>query len=176
MKKFVLGLIVLLSAGIASAQEKVPADYYFTLEDCLNYAFGNNYNLQSAKLTEDSKENAYNQSKMERLPSLNASVGENYNHSNNAGGSWGGNIGLNANLTLYQGGNISNAIEQSKLLKEQSSFQTSQYQNNLTIQILQSFLTILGNEELLKYQAVVVKASEEQLKQGKAQYQQGQIL
>ena len=176
MKKFVLGLIVLLSAGIASAQEKVPADYHFTLEDCLNYAFGNNYNLQSAKFTEDAKENAYNQSKMERLPSLNASVGENYNHSNNAGGSWGGNVGLNANMTLYQGGNISNAIEQSKLLKEQSSFQTSQYQNNLTIQILQSFLTILGNEELLKYQEVVVKASEEQLKQGKAQYQQGQIL
>jgi len=176
MKKIVLGFIFLISAGITLAQNKAPADYHFTLEDCLNYAFGNNYNFQSVKLTEDAKNDAYQQSKMERLPNLNASLGENLNNSKIAGSSWNGNYGLSTSMTLYQGGNISNAIEQNKLQKEQSSYQTSQYQNNLTIQILQAFLTILGNEELLKYQEFVVKASEEQLNQGKVQFSQGQIL
>ena len=177
MKKFVLGfIIILLSTGAGIAQNSVPADYHFTLEDCLNYAFGNNYNLQSMKLTEEAKEDAYNQSKMERLPSLSASLSETLSHSKGADASFGGNYGLNAGMTLYQGGNISNTIEQNKLRKEQSFFQTSQYQNNLTVQILQAFLTVLGNEELLKYQEAVITASEEQLKQGKEQFRYGKIL
>ncbi|MDR0505468.1 MAG: TolC family protein [Dysgonamonadaceae bacterium] len=176
MKKIVLGFIVLLSAEIVSAQNMASADYHFTLDDCLNYAFGNNYNFQSVKLTETAKEDAYNQSKMERLPSLNASLSENLNHSKGTDASFSGSYGLNVSMTLYQGGNISNTIEQNKLRKEQSYFQTSQYQNSLTIQILQTFLTVLGNEELLKYQEAVIKASEEQLKQGKEQFRYGKIL
>ena len=176
MKKIVLGFLLLMTAVVTKAQGTTTAAYYFTLEDCLNYAFDSNYNLQSMKLTEEAKEDTYNQSKMERLPSLNALLSENLTHNNGSDASLGGSYGLNANMTLYQGGNISNTIEQNKLKKEQSSFQTSQYQNNLTIQILQSFLTILGNEELLKYQEAVINASEEQLKQGKEQFRYGKIL
>ncbi|MDR2058233.1 MAG: TolC family protein [Dysgonamonadaceae bacterium] len=176
MKKIVLSVIICMIAGTAAAQNAVPAFYRFTLEDCLNYAFGNNYNLQSMKLAEDARADAYEQSKMERLPSLNASLSENLNHNKNSDASFNGNYGLNASMTLYQGGNISNTIEQNRLRKEQSSWQTSQYQNNLTIQILQAFLTTLGNEELLKYQEAVVNASEEQMKQGKEQFQFGKIL
>ena len=44
------------------------------------------------------------------------------------------------------------------------------------MQILQSFLTVLGNQELLKYQLEVLKTSGEQLKQGRVRYQVGSIL
>ena len=87
-----------------------------------------------------------------------------------------GNYGLSTGVTLYQGGSISNTIEQNKLKMEQSSYRTSQYENTLAIQILQAFLSVLGNEELLKYQYAVVNASEEQAKQGKFQFEAGQIL
>ncbi|MDR0682927.1 MAG: TolC family protein [Dysgonamonadaceae bacterium] len=176
MKKIVLGFIICITAGTLSAQTESSAVYHFTLEDCLDYAFGKNYNLQSLKLTEDARADAYEQSKMERLPSLNASLSENLNHSQGADASFNGNYGLNANLALYEGGNISRTIEQNKLRKEQASYQTSQYENHLTIQILQAFLTVLGNEELLKYQEAVIQASEEQWKQGKEQFQFGKIL
>jgi outer membrane protein len=169
-------LVICIAAGIANAQQALPAAYLFTLEDCLNYAFGNNYNLQSVKLTEEAKEDAYQQSKKERLPNLNASVGESLSHTTGNDAVFGGSAGLSANMTLYQGGNINNAIEQSKLQKEQSSFQISQYRNDLTIRILQAFLTVLGNEELLKYQEAVAGASEEQMKQGKERFQYGKIL
>jgi outer membrane protein len=177
MKKIVLGFMILITTGTVAAQDTVSVvSYRFTLEDCLNYASGNNFNLQSLKLTEDARADAYGQAKMERLPSLNASLSENLSHSKNNDVSFGGNYGLSANMTLYQGGNISSTIEQSRLRKEQSFYQTAQYENSLTIQILQAFLTILGNEELLKYQDAVVKASEEQMKQGKEQFQFGKIL
>ncbi|MDR2805678.1 MAG: TolC family protein [Dysgonamonadaceae bacterium] len=179
MKKFVLGFIAAIigiTRGTADAQEARPPVYRFTLEDCLYYAKTNNYNLQSLKLSEDVKEDSYKQSKKERLPSLNVSLNENLNNNKENGASWTGNYGLNTNLVLYQGGNISNTIEQNKLKMEQASYQTSQYENNLTIQILQTFLTVLGNEELLKYQQAVLEASEEQWKQGKEQFQFGKIL
>jgi outer membrane protein len=176
MKKIVLGFIICLTAGTLSAQTMDSAVYCFTLEDCLDYAFGKNYNLQSIRLTEEARKEAYEQSKMERLPSVNASLGENLNQSDGSDASLGGNYGLNASLTLYQGGNIGSAIEQNKLRKEQSSYQTSQYENSLTIRILQAFLTVLGNEELLKYQDAVIRASEEQWKQGKDQFLFGKIL
>ena len=176
MKKFILCfLIISVSAGVVNAQEASPA-YRFTLEDCLEYAFNENYNRQSLKLSEEASQDTYEQSKKERLPSLNASISESFSSSKNDYSSWGGNYGVSASVALYRGGSINNTIEQSKLRAEQSEHQTSRYENNLTIQILQSFLTVLGNEELLKYQEAVVTASEEQLNQGREQFKVGKIL
>ncbi len=176
MKKIVLGFIICFTAGVIQAQEPAPAVHRFTLEQCLDYALGNNYNRLSMKLTEEAKEDSYDQSKKERLPNLNASLGETLSSSKSNSSSWNGNYGVSAGVTLYQGGNISNTIEQNKLVMEQSKHQTSQYENELTVQVLQSFLSVLGNEELLKFQHAVLTASEEQLKQGKEQLRVKKIL
>jgi outer membrane protein len=128
------------------------------------------------KLSEQTQADVYEQSKKERLPSLNASASENLTNSKDNPATFGGSVGLNASMTLYQGGNISRTVEQNRLKKEMSSHQTSQYENTLIIQILQAFLTAIGNDELLKYQEIVVTASEEQWKQGKEQFRLGAIL
>ena len=159
-------------AEAQGTQEK----YQLTLEQCLRYALDKNYNLQSLKLTKDSYEAAYQQTKNERLPSVTASLSENLSNSGAGGSAVGGNYSVNASLPVYQGGTLTNNIEQSRLQMELSTYQTSQYENELCIQILQAFLSILGNEELLKYQSSVVEASREQLQQGKEQYRLGTIL
>ena len=148
----------------------------FTLEDCLNYAFGNNYNRESIKLNEESREDFYDQSKKERLPDLSASLSESLTHNQTNSSSWDGNYNLNSGIVLYQGGNITQTIKKNKLMSEQAGFQTLQYDNDLTINILQAFLTALGNEELLKYQQALLQTSEEQVKQGKERYEVGEIL
>lgn len=162
----------LLSAGNAQAQEK----YRMTLEDCLNHALGYNYNRQSVKLSEEAKEESYRQSKMERLPSLNASASENLSHTKGNSAQWGGSVSANANMTLYQGMSTTNTIKQSALAAEQAEYRTSQYDNELTIKILQSFLTVLGNEELLKFQRTVLETSEAQKNNGLVLWQAGSIL
>lgn len=48
-----------------------------------------------------------------------------------------------------------------------------QYDDNLSIQILQAFLTILGNEELLKYQEEVLNSSYEIMRQGAVKFEAG---
>ena len=165
--------LLLLIVGTLSAQEN--ASYRFTLEDCIRFAFSNNLERKSMKLTGESLETSYRQSKQQRLPNLSASVGQNI--SNNANGwSTSGNVGVGSSVTIYQGGNINNTIEQNRLNVERNEVQLERYDNQLTTQILQSFLTILGNQELLNYQREVLNTSREQMKQGRQRYKVGTIL
>lgn len=173
MKRILTFTFTLLMTCSLWAQEN--HSYQFTLEDCIRFAFANSYERKSMALTGESLEATYEQSKMQRLPSLSASAGQNI--SNNANGwSSSGNLSLGSSVTIYQGGQINNTIEQNKLNMERNEVQLERYDNQTITQILQSFLTILGNQELLNYQLEVLNTSGEQLKQGRARYQVGTIL
>lgn len=176
MKTTLFALILSTVVITVNAQNPTGEPLRLTLEGCLNYAFDNNYNRESVILTEEARQDSYEQSKKERLPDLSASLSETLGHNQANSSSWDGNYNLNSSITLYQGGNINQTIRKNKLMAEQASYQTKQYDNDLTIQILQSFLTVLGNEELLKYQQSLLTASEEQVKQGKQRFEVGEIL
>lgn len=168
----ILSLFFLLACSVM-AQER--QSYRFALEDCLRFATANNYERKSLELTGKSLETTYEQSKQQRLPNLSASVGQNLSNNEN-GWSTSGNVGVGSSVTIYQGGNISNTIEQNRLNKERNEVQLERYDNQLATQILQSFLTILGNQELLNYQLEVLNTSREQVKQGRVRHNVGTIL
>ncbi len=173
MKKYLLIVLLAFSAFALNGQES--KSYQFTLEDCLRFAFSNSYQRQSMALDKESQQISYEQSKRQRLPNLNASFGENF--SNNASGwSASGNVGVGSSVVIYQGGSLNKTIEQNRIMVDRTEAQLERYDDQLTLQILQSFLTILGNDELLKYQAEVLKTSGEQLKQGRVKYKVGSIL
>lgn len=157
-----------------AAEDRPPLK--LTLEECLERTLGDNYTRQSVQLNESSSEAGLSQSKMERLPDLSASLGESVSNTSADGTAWNGNYNLSANMTVYQGGQIGSTIKQNELQYEQTKLQTRKYDNDLAIQVLQAFLTALGNEELLKYQEALVTASREQAAEGKARFAAGQIL
>lgn len=173
LKRALTSFLMLLLMLPAVAQES--HSYRFSLEDCLRFAQANSYERKSMELTGKSLETAYEQSKQLRLPNLSASVGQNIS-SNENGWSTSGNVGVGSSVTIYQGGNINNTIEQNRLNMERNEVQLERYDNQLTTQILQSFLTILGNQELLNYQLEVLNTSREQVKQGRTRYRVGSIL
>ena len=164
-------LVFLVFSGMAQEHQS----YRFTLEDCLRFALANSYERKTMELTGKSLETSYEQSKQQRLPSLSASVGQNFSNNEN-GWSTSGNVGVGSSVTVYQGGNINNTIEQNRLNVERNEVQLQRYDNQLTLQILQSFLTILGNQELVSYQQEVLNTSRAQLKQGQARHCLGTIL
>lgn len=172
-KKIFLSIFLVSLAFLGMAQEQ--QSYRFTLEDCLRFAMANNYERKSMELTGKSLETSYEQSKQQRLPSVSASVGQNFSNNEN-GWSTLGNVGVGSSVTIYQGGNINNTIEQNRLNVERNEVQLQRYDNQLTLQILQSFLTILGNQELVSYQQEVLNTSRAQLKQGQARHRLGTIL
>ena len=172
-KRIYILALLLMTACLAVGQESHA--YRFSLEDCLRFAVANSNERKTMELTGESLETSYQQSRQQRLPSVSASFGENF--SNNADGwSVSGNVGVGSSVTIYQGGNINNTIEQNRLNMERNEVQMERYDNQLALQILQSFLTILGNQEMLKYQLEVLNTSREQLGQGRARYRVGTIL
>ena len=173
MRKAALFLLCLLTAFAAVAQEH--KSYQFSLEDCLRFAFANSNERKSMELTGESLQATYEQSKKQWVPNLSASVSENFSN-NSQGWSATGNVGVGSSMTIYQGGNIRNTIEQNQLNVERNEVQLERYDNQLALQILQKFLTVLSNEEMLNYQLEVLNASREQLKQGRSRYQVGSIL
>ena len=107
-----------LAAQTTDSTQASHGSYLFTLDQCLQYAFGNSYERQSLKLTEKSSDESINQANSNRQPSVNASAGENATHT---GGDdnvvFNGNAGINASVNLYEGGSIKNTIAQTKLQK-----------------------------------------------------------
>ena len=182
--KFLLKTIFLLTITIFATARPIFAQeneqnqskhYQFTLEDCIRFAFSNSNDRKSMELNTESQQVSYEQSRESRMPSVNASASEDYSHNIN-GGAFSGNANLGAQVVIYQGGNINKTIEQNRLNVERSEMQLQQYDDQLSVQILQSFLTALGYNELLHYQEVMIKSSREQLKQGRTRYQVGSIL
>ncbi len=168
----ILSLFFLLACSVMAQESQ---SYRFSLEDCMRFAVANSYERKSMELAGKSLEATYEQSKQQRLPNLSASVGQNLSKNEN-GWSTSGNVGVGSSVTIYQGGNINNTIEQSRINVERNEVQLERYDNQLATQILQSFLTILGNQELLNYQLEVLNTSREQVKQGRVRHNVGTIL
>ena len=167
-----------LTALAVIAQEAEPHEsknYQFTLEDCLRFAFANSYDRKSMELSAESQQVTYEQSKQSRLPSVNASASETYSNNKN-GSNYSGNMGVGASVVIYQGGNINKSIKQNRLNMERSEMQLQQYDNQLSVQILQAFLSALSNNELLEYQEFMLNSSRAQMKQGQERYKVGSIL
>lgn len=183
MKKKILTLAlssVFCCAGFSQAADGVATKndrYNLTLEQCIEYAFGNSLERQNMKLSEKVSEYSYEQAKNNRKPQVSGSISESLSHTGKESDvNLGGNVGINAGVTLYQGGSIKNNIEKSRIEATEAVTRTDQYDHNLIIKILQHFLTALSSEEMLRYQKVIMETSEEQLRQGEEKYKYGTIL
>lgn len=170
-------LLLLLSPLSAFSQVVQSESYDFTLEQCIEYAFSNSLKRLNMKLSERSAELGYEQSKNARKPSVSGSVSESLSHSGHEESvNLGGSIGVNAGVTLYQGGALKNNIEKSRLEAEKAQVSTIQYDHTLLLQILQYFMTAISSEEMMQSQKRILEIQSEQLRQGEEKYKVGTIL
>lgn len=148
-----------------------------SLEDCIRYAEENNYTLQTYGLNIQSSEINLKQAKENIAPSVSASASQGLgtNHYQKSV-SWNGNYGISAGMTLFNGLSNYNSIKQSKLQVEQSELELEQKKNSIRVSIIQAFLNIMMNEDVLEYQQKVVESSKEQMEQGEQQFKVGKIL
>lgn len=175
MRIILMVTVLMLALRCVGQEEQKEAVVRFTFEDCINYAYGNSYERQSLELTRQSQDLSLQQSKRDRLPSVSAHVSEGFSNSND-GSLFSGSAGIDASVSVYQGGSIKNNIEIQELALEQAGMELQQYDDNLSIQILQAFLSILGNEELLKYQEEVLNSSYEIMRQGAVKFEAGAMI
>lgn len=178
MKKILfLGCFCWLVTTVACAQGTSTERNRFSLEECIRYAEENNFTLQTAELNVTSSEINLQKAKENLAPSISASISQGLgtNHYQKSV-SWNGNYGISAGMILFDGLSNYNTIKQSKLQVEQSGLELEQSKNDVKIAIIQAFLNIMMNEDLLDYQQEVLKSSRSAMEQGEQLFKVGKIL
>lgn len=174
MKK--INLIVILFVTIFTSV-KGQETKTMTLQECLQYAENNNISIQSSNLDIKTSEIQFKQARLQMAPTVSAGASQDFGYSHGSETfNLGGNYSINAGINIFNGLNTYNTIRQSQVQLSQAELQVEQAKNEVRIQIIRSYLTILMNQELLDYQRNLLKSSREQVTEGEQRYKVGQIL
>lgn len=188
MKKFLLFFIAAMITGLISVKaqdstlQHLPQQW--TLQDCIEYARKNNIQVNTLRLSSSSAEQDLLQAKAARLPSLAGSLSQSFVNGKKTdvvvGGlqsqaNFSGNYGLNSSVTLYNGGYINNDITAKQISIQSANLSVEEAQNDITLNITESFLNILLAQETIKYLQEVLTTTQAQLKQGHQQFDAGSI-
>lgn len=155
----------------------------WTLRDCIEYAKNNNLTVQQYKLNEQSQEFDYKISQKQKLPSVsgNADTGFSFGPQINTKGKYDytsvytNSLGVDASIQLYNGGNLKLNEQRNKILLDQKKLNTLKMTNDISLQIIADYMTVLLNKELEKVSKNSLDISEQQLDRNQKLYNAGSI-
>lgn len=172
MKKMVLSLVkvfvlaVLCGGNDLSAQQ----DSTWTLEKCIQYALEQNIRVRKAMLSNETDIIYAGQAKAQRLPSLGASVNQNFNWTRSSDGSAAGltgsngtSLSVNSGVTLYNYSRINNLIKQAELNIQTGVYSLEATKESISLSILNAYLQVLYAEEQVKNSSKQIESTESQL-------------
>ena len=194
MKKYFIILIVLFPL-LSKAQEKLeaiqqkltetdPDQVTWSLQDCIDYAALNNLTVLDAQLDASSAAVNYKQSKQQRLPNLTGSASESYSRgysidpitSNYVNQDiFSTSTSLNTSITLFQGSQLNNQIDQNALLLDQSALFIEEAKNNITLSLTEAYLQALYYKEAIAVAQNTLAGSQQESKIAKSRYDAGAI-
>ena len=162
MNKFYLVSSIICTSLFTSVMSPAQAQRW-SLQRCIDYAIENNIKLKQSEITAAQSKETLSQSKAALFPSLSFSTSQNMSWRpwsqstiNLTSGTmtqtqsqvnYNGSYGLNANVTLWNGGKNYKTIKQNKLTQEINELSTEQTANSIQEQITQRDSTdSLGNE------------------------------
>lgn len=175
-RKLWIGCIALLGWQLAAAQDSLKV---WTLGECLDYALENNIQLRQSRNdylsgVEDTKE-----AKAALFPSLAASVTQGYTNypSSNAAdrNSYTGTYGLNAGMTLYEGGKLRTAVKQQQVQNRIDALAVEESANDIRIAIVQAYMQCLYAAEAVTVNCSTAEASKARRDRAEAMWQAGSI-
>jgi len=153
---------------------KAQNDTIWTLEECVNYAFENNLNVQRSELSMQNEEIILKQSKLSRIPTLNMNIFNSWR--------WGRSIDPTTNLfstqqitsngasassqfLVYRGSQLNRTIKQGEKNVQASFYDLEKSKNDVALDVVFGYLQIIFTRELLensRFQLNTTKAQMEQ--------------
>jgi outer membrane protein len=178
---FLIATLFLLIAGFSvQAQGKI-----WSLEDCINYALDKNIQVQKAGLSNDKNQLYFNQAEANRLPSISASVRQNFNwykgfdYTTGSYGSSSGsnstNYSLNSSISLYNGEKLTNKIRQAELDVQSGNLYSETVRESVGLNILNAYLQVLYAFESVNNAQKQIESTQEQLALAKERMDLGVI-
>lgn len=190
MKALISILLLLLIAGGVRAQDSsvvtrdslgITSDTpkVWTLQECLDYAQENNIQLKQSMNTYLSGMEDTEAAKAAMLPSLSASVSQglvNYPSSSSAqNNSYSGSYGINAGLTIYEGGKLKTALKQQKLQNRIDALSLEEQTTDIRIAIVQAYMQCLYAMESVTVNLSTAEASRVQRDRAETMWHNGSI-
>ncbi len=165
-------LILILSISLLALSENLLAqqDSIWTLEKCIEHAFEQNIQVRKSELSNQRFGLYAEQAKAQRLPSVNASVSQNFNWSKSSStgstgfsGTNGSNYSVNSGVTLFNASKISNQIKQADLDIEGGKYSLETTKESISLNILNAYLQVLYAEEQVKNSQKQIESTKSQL-------------
>lgn len=194
LRRKILFATLLFSLGGATAQTQ----QLWSLKDCIDYSMEHNIQLKMEKLSLEESDINVKSAKAALFPSLSFSTSQNGRYqpyfddagnsfvtSDGSGGSrvsssqdhfsYSGSYGVNAGMTLFNGGKNVNNIKQQKVTRSIAELSVKERENYLKEEIAKLFVQILYSKEAVEVNKAALEAATESLKQGEAKYEVGKI-
>ncbi|HET7001802.1 MAG TPA: TolC family protein [Puia sp.] len=157
---------------------------YLTIKQCVDLAIKNNLQVQQSQIQLEQNGVLYKQSKDNLLPQINGTIQQQFNYGrsiSNLNNSYvdvqnsAGNYALNANLLLFNGFSYQNAIKQNALNYDASKMDLQQQKDNITLNVILNYLTVLSNQEALDIARSQASVDSAQVARLEIQNQEGAI-
>ncbi len=178
MKNKFLLLVSLFFVSLGFSQKK------WTLKECVDHALENNITIKQNALNVELAELDVKTSKGNFLPNLTGSTsgnlrfGSGFNPvSNNRVSTtiYGGSLGLNSGVTVFNGYRNLNTYKQAQLGVERSKLSLDKIQNDISLFVVNGYLNILFAKENLNVAKVQAEISRKQVQAAKERYNAGII-
>jgi outer membrane protein len=177
---FLLSFLTFLFWGLQAVAQQQP----WSLEKCINYAFENNLQIKQSKLNAESSKEDLLQSKLNFLPTFNASVSQStgwgrsvdiatYSYANRRTSQAYGSV--SANLTLFNGLQNVNNLRQKEFEYLAKKYNSEKIRDNIALNIAAAYLQILFNIEQVGNAKRQVEISQKQIERTKKQVEAGTV-
>ena len=177
MKKHLIILtLAVLFPALLSAQQ-------LTLDECIRIALENNRNVKQQKLNYQSRTIAYNQARADLLPSVNSSIGQNFNFGRSIGvdntyqnsNSSQTSFNLNGEVTLFDGLRMKHNIDARKADMLASEADVKTMEKEIEMSVTTAYLQVLLNKELTKISKEQILLTKNNLERRKELANSGKI-
>lgn len=157
----------------------------WTLKECVDYALNNNLSIKRNKLNIEIAEKTIKDAKGNFLPTVNVSsngrlsTGSSFNTvtQNRTPNTtlFGGGFGLSTNYNIFNGFRNLNTYRKAKLGVESSLIDLKIIDNDISLQVVNTYLNVLFAKENLEVARVQADISKKQIERAQAQFDAGAI-
>ncbi|NJK86906.1 MAG: TolC family protein [Bacteroidales bacterium] len=175
-------IFLIAAALLFSVEFTLNAQKTWTLEECIQYAHQNNIQIKRQELLTEITENNYQQSKLDRLPNVNAGVFYNFSSGRNLNtetykwedtGNQEGSLGISSDLNLFNGFQVNNTIQMNHLDLMRDLQLIEKTKNDITMSIATSYLQILFDYELVELAQSQKNVTQQQVERTKKLVESG---
>lgn len=161
--KRLISLFLIMMFGLGYGQQK------WSLRQCVDYAAQNNLTVSQNRIQEQLAENDQRYTNNQWLPTVSGyfdnslTIGTNHPAINKGYQQYGNSLGVNSSITIYNGGLLGLNDEKAALNIESQKFQTDKTIDDISLMVVNYYLNVMLNRELLEIAQGNLEISEQQL-------------